>query len=293
MISALFAATVSAAVPSPPTCGIDSWVPFTWFNAKKSALMVHATVNGKRTYFQFDTGSDASILYGKRVAKIFDTEPIESDEEWHQIQSFSFDGGPPRPERMLMVDDMRGGRKVAGTIGTDLLIGRILVLDYPGTRFAVLDEADLSGIADHIATVPADVRINKLFVPIESGGTTYPDMFFDTGSSRFDLWVDKGLWTALTGLTEPTPGGPELTGYSWGVKFLYHGAPATDLTIAGTPITDAITYFRDAEPVFEDYPHPATGLFGNRPFFDKIVVADYGDSPSFGFLDCPDAPASP
>jgi len=297
MFSLLLAVAVASADPSPPTCGIDSWVPFQWAGSNKSALLVHATLNGKRTRFQFDTGADVSVLYGKRVAKIFGTEPVdppvESDEEWHQIQAFSFDGRPPRAERLLMVHDMRGGRQFAGTIGSDLLIGKVLVIDYPRTRFAVIDEAALSGVAEHIAAVPAEVRLNKLFVPIESSGETYPDLFFDTGSSRFDLWVDKGLWTEITGLTEPVPGGPVFTGYSWGVKFDYHGAPATDLVIAGAPIADAITYYRNTEPVFEDYPHPAVGLFGNRPFLEKVVVADYGDSPSFGYLDCPDEPPAP
>jgi len=281
------------AKPSPPSCGIDTWVPFTWVDAKKSALLVHATVNGKQTRFQLDTGSDTSILYGQRVAKIFDTErvepPIAPDEEWHRIGAFSFGTSPPQPVQMWMLDDMRGGRRWAGTIGSDLLIGKILVLDYDRARFAVLDDAELKALSERVTTVPADVRRNKLFVPITAGGSTYPDVFFDTGSSTFDLWVDKGLWTTLTGLTEPASDGEVVTGRSWGVTFQYHGAPAADLTIAGAPIENAMTYFRDTEPVFETYPHPAVGLFGNRPFLEKIVVADYGDSPSFGYLDCPDA----
>ena len=286
----LVLATAHASAPLP-SCGIDTWVPFQWVDAKKSALMVEATVNGKKTQFQLDTGADTSILYGGRVAKIFGTEPVEPqedpDEIWHSIAAFSFDGRPPHPQKMWMMENMRGSRRFAGTLGSDLLIGRSLVIDYPNTRFAVLDPAQQAELSQSVASVPAEIRKNKLFVPVESGGETYPDVFFDTGSSRFDLWVDKGLWTVLTGLTEPADHGPTFTGHSWGVRYLYYGAPAPDLSIAGESLSNIMTYFRDADPVFESYPHPAVGLFGNRPFFERIVVADYGDTPSFGFLQCP------
>lgn len=271
-------------------CGIDAWMPFHWSDRDRSAIFVPAIVNSKETQFQLDTGSDTTTLYGGRVSRIFDTAPsappLESDDVWHQVDAFSFGGRPPQPLQMLMLPGMRGSRRLAGTIGSDVLIGKILVLDYQGERFALLDEAQLSALSDHLDTVPAEVRLNKLFVPIESQGEVYPDVFFDTGSSRFDLWVDEPLWSTLTGLSEPMADGPVISGQSWGVRFEYHGAPVPDLSIAGQSVADAMAYFRDAEPVFEDYPHPAVGLMGNRPFQKWIVVADYGESPSFGFLRC-------
>jgi hypothetical protein len=289
-LSLLVLFTAHGAAPAP-SCGIETWVPFRWIDGKESAMMVGATVNGKQTWFQFDTGSDTSILYGKRVAKIFGTQPVEPqidpNEIWHTVTSFSFDGSDPRPQQMLWLQDMQGGRHFAGTLGSDLLIGQTLVIDYPNTRFAVLDASQSARLSGDLTSVPAEVRINKLFVPVVSGGKTYPDVFFDTGSSTFDLWVDKSLWTALTGLSEPKEDGHFVTGRSWGVTYQYPGAPASDLSIAGVPLSDPMTYYRDAEPVFESYPHPAVGLFGNRPFFEKIVVADYGERPSFGFLRCP------
>jgi hypothetical protein len=289
MLVLSLALTLAQADSPNPDCGIDTWHPFEWVDAKRSALLVEAQVNGKTTRFQLDTGSDTSFLYGTRVTRIFDTIPIPSDDEdtWHHVESFSFAGQEPSPQAMGVLEGMRGGRRFAGTIGADLLIGKILVLDYARERLAMLDEDAVRAISGHITSTPAEVRRTKLFVSIESGGTTHSDIFFDSGSSALDLWVDAPLWQRLTGLTGPDQDTILFSGMSWGTPVRYHGAPARDLRIGGQHIADPTVYFREGEPVFEDYPHPAVGLVGNRPFFEQIVVADFGASPSFGFLSCP------
>lgn len=230
-----------------PACGIDNWMPFHWSDRDKSALFVPAMVNSKETQLQLDTGSDTTFLYGGRVAWIFGTVPAapspESDDVWHQVDAFSFDGRPPQPQQMMMLEGMRGSRRLAGTIGSDVLIGKILVLDYQRERFAVLDEAQLSTLSGQVDANNADIRRNKLFISIESQGQVYPDVFSDTGSSKLDLWVDEPLWRTLTGLSEPMADGPVISGQSWGVRFQYHGAPVPDLSIAGQSVAGAVTYF--------------------------------------------------
>ena len=78
---------------------------------------------------------------------------------------------------------------IIGSLGLSFFAERILVLDYPRTRFLVLPKhASLpDDLAAGMAFVPATLRNGKLYLPAALNGHLRGDIFFDTGASAFAL----------------------------------------------------------------------------------------------------------
>ena len=94
---------------------------------------------------------------------------------------------------------MAADADLRGTLGLPALFGRIAVIDYPGRRFCLFDEADLPPVLARATYVRAMLRGDKFFVPIRSGGFASNTIVFDTGSSEIPLHVDLAVWKRLTG----------------------------------------------------------------------------------------------
>ena len=96
----LFLIALAQGKTTAPACGIDNWMLFHWSDKDKSAIFVPAMVNSKGTQPQLDTGSDTTLLYGGRVARVFGTVPAapspESDDVWHQVDAPSMGAHPSR-----------------------------------------------------------------------------------------------------------------------------------------------------------------------------------------------------
>jgi len=73
---------------------------------------------------------------------------------------------------------------------------------------------------------------------------------------------------------------------SWGNKATALGSPALGpLVIGSARIEEPNIFYLEEQPnLFANWPFPATGLVGNAPFWDGIVILDLGIRPRFGLL---------
>ena len=113
------------------------------------------------------------------------------------------------------------------------------------------------------------------------------DVIFDTGSSAFDIIVDRDDWIELTGIDKLDTAPIQRIVNSWGAKVTAIGAPARGpLTIGSAHIANPRVFFLKEQPnLLSSWPFPARALVGNAPFWNRIVIMDLGIRPRFGLLE--------
>jgi len=260
----------------------------------KAAMLVPIEIPGVdgTLYAQLDTGADATIFYGKMLRKL----GVEVDSTGGFLPSFRWYGhddesGPMERPLFLnwtMDHDLdtasdEPDQRIVGTIGLDKVVGKILILDFPNERYAVLDDTtDLADIStEPIDYVPADIAYNKFYVSVEMGEDTIQAVRYDCGSSSAALILPLNKWQWATGLTgnEPTVVKDSIS--SWGRYIEMWAAPSQyDMVIGDFRM-------KTPEVTFVDWPDPTletTKLLGNAPFADSCLVVVDCIRSKFGVL---------
>jgi hypothetical protein len=261
---------------------------FEWSGAEgvsdRGAILVPVALDGVKGWLQLDTGLDATKIYGD----------LGTDAGWEERDGFYRVprvriGEMDLRSRWLLSDsDMPVSNGVLGSIGLDLLVGHVVVIDYPGQRFALASLGDMPGqFLDRISWAPATLRDGKFFPHVAVGGTGAVDLFFDTGASAFGLVVDESTWRELTGVTDPDSAAIRWTVSSWGNEVDVVGHPASGPLVVGSARLEGLDvfYFEDRPRLFEGWPFETRGLIGNSGFFDRVVVLDLGLRARFGLFD--------
>ncbi len=287
---------------SPPACGqptsepraqLDSLLArlphatFEWVTAEgvsdRAAMRVPVDLAGTRGWLQFDTGLDVTLLYGDLAVR----QGWEEHEGMYQVPSFDLGGISLGPTWVRLSEDARGGDGMLGSLGLDLLAGRLVLIDYPGRRLALLSPgAAPRWLWQRTTWTPAELRDAKLFLTVTLGGETLSGIFFDTGTSAFEITVDLGTWTSLTGCAGPEDATSRFAVTSWGKEITALGCVARGpLVIGSAKIENPRVYYLPEQPnFFAGWPFRAGGLVGNAPFWDHVVVVDLGLRPRFGFV---------
>jgi hypothetical protein len=171
---------------------------------------------------------------------------------------------------------------IAGTIGLDVLICHVVVLDFPARRIYIMLRGDLPAAArGHTSWTPAAIRGGKFFVHARLNGADCDSLFLDTGSSAFPLIVDADHWKTLT-----RPTAKEVSVSAWGKQVKLVGQPALGaIEIASLRVDHPLVFRRPEDPGgSRQRPHAVSGLIGNALFWDDILVLDFGATPQLGIL---------
>ncbi len=245
----------------------------------KAAMFVPIEISGVpgKFYAQLDTGADATIFYGNILRQFgIDVDSTDGD-----MPSFRWYDGQEADEKPLFLNWTIDGDvdsqsndphdRNVGTIGLDKIMDKILVLDFPHERYAVLEDTTaLADISDEpFDYVPAAISYNKFYINVELGEDTIQAVRYDCGSSSASLILPLDLWQWATGLNGDEARVVKDSIRSWGKYIEMWAAPSQDDMIIGD--------FRMKTPVvtFVDWPDPtleATRLLGNAPFADSCLV---------------------
>jgi hypothetical protein len=281
-----------AGAPLPQATDLP-WAPFRWFAAdvggrqlEKSVLLIPAELQQVRGphELQLDLGADGSVLYGGMVQLRPDAEAefgstrrvtVSGTIAGHRIAAESVgvilgDGLPLR----------RGQPPTSvGLLGLTFFEKRVLVLDYPRRRLAILEEGQQVPVAlERTAEfLPVTYRDGKLYLPTEIGGVMHRDaFFFDTGAGPFPLVVDPKEWRRLTGRAEDDPANENLLASGW-VDMKMAGAPSRmPLRVGPAEMRAPAVYFVRDPPGAVDFGRwpRTTGLLGNGLFDRFTIVVD-------------------
>jgi hypothetical protein len=160
----------------------------------------------KQFYMQFDLGSPYSLFYSREIEEIGLKYPkaLPTADANGVIKNCTFKvGAMPVTAREIVVRPSGNPHKstnkkevtIIGTIGTDFIDGRVILIDYPGLSI-------YNGI-----TPPPNIKLPQslpdfyyagrsvLLPSVIQGRSTI--LFFDTGSSSFELITDKKTVEAL------------------------------------------------------------------------------------------------
>lgn len=251
--------------------------------SERAALRVPVTLDGTGYWFQLDTGSDATMLYGEEPRR----RGWERLDNGYRAPAVRLGGTDLGPAWIYGRDEREPDEGTQGTLGLDLLVGHVVVLDFPGERFCLVPRGRVpAALWTRTAWTPARLRDGKLFLEAELDGKPLEGVFFDTGASAFSFSVDLPLWRELTGLASGEEATERLVVPSWGSEVTLLGAPARgDLRVGSVRIERPLVFhMRERPDLFAEWPFPATGLVGNAPFWDRVVVLDLGLEPRFGLL---------
>ena len=268
-----------------------SCTPFAWVStpgiSDKAGMRVPITLDEKAYWYQFDTGANATIVYGTEALKRGWPKLNDWGTIFVRIPTVSV-GGLATPGILAYpMIDMRSDSEIQGTVGLDLLLGQTVVLDFPGKHLCVMHRPDVPvALMEKTNWTGAEIRHGKLYVNLKVNGTRVDGIFFDTGASATDLTVDLDLWKKLTGLSSERDATTRFNGTSWGKPIEIVGAPALGVVDIGSLKVRIPTVFtKPTQPdSFNKNFYGAAGSMGNVLFFNEVVVLDLGVNPKFGIL---------
>jgi len=277
--------TLNAHADSPQVAADLPCSPFRWSalgEHARAAIKLPLQIDGTLHEFQLDTGAFHSV--------------IGSEDDWadawlstdgksatlHDVQV----GGNSLPTLQVFKHPSKSHE---ATLGLSALLGKRVVIDYPGERFCLIDERHWpAGLDEAIEWLPLTLDDGHLYLSLSAAGQTLPKVMFDTGSSLFPLVVDANLWHQLTGLRDPEQASQRIDGHAWGKPISVFGAPLRGALELGSTKYDApMVYFQKERNLGESYPG-VQGITGNALVWDSPVVLRLaGGAPALGILRTP------
>ena len=294
LLCAAAGCTPRAPAPPPsPAADEVRWSAFRWEGAtlggreyEHVAILVpiESPQLGGRYWLQLDTGAESDLwIYRAPLAQLL----ARGGAAYDSARGVRIDGAigeyPLRqaPVQVLRYagDTIDAGDAIPkiGTLGLQFLESRVLLLDLPGARFALLDSAQaLPAWAAGASWVPIEHRDGKMFIPLRVGGQEYRGFFYDSGASLFALSTTPELWRELTGRNGTEPGNTVLRVPSFGQQIVMRGAPVPGPVSVGDAALQGPLAFYVAEGPprldFHTWGFPVDGLVGNALFADRYVV---------------------
>lgn len=235
-------------------------------------------------WMQLDLGHQSTVLYRKQLESLAergaDVQLVVGD-GGARVEDFEFRVGSTSVKASAVgviqlgaaIDwDNPERRRIIGTLGADWVDGHVLVSDYQSQRIQLTD-----AVPERLAALPMQdfsFRGRRIFLPSSIDGVP-GDIWFDTGSSAFQLIVDEA-----TARKKAKPGAKEevYDGKSWGETIHIHNIPAEGVVRFGeTSIPlETVTWI--------EWPSQWLGMIlqfsnmgamsGNKLFFGRTLVLD-------------------
>jgi len=276
-----------------------TYIPFKWESDVRNneinpyaAMLLPININGcpKTFYMQFDLGASSSMFYKNKLDAInqkFKNISIESKSGKDILTNYTFyiNGLKVTAKKINVHQYDDSGidwadtttNEIIGTIGSDFIENKVVIIDYPNTKILLTDR-----IPDSLRAKTEFIKFEfvnrKIFIPTTIGSAK-TDIFFDTGSSTYELLTTKSNWTELA-KKDATVYKNE--GNSWGKKEIFYTTAANQSLKFGNvsfPVKE-VTY-SDGTTSMQKLFMPiflkiigVGGLTGNKLFVTKKIIFD-------------------
>ncbi len=273
------------------------WIPFLWSSDEidgrrfeRSAMFLQGRVEplNAEGVFQFDLGVPYSILYGRSfpgdALKPFGTSrTVRFNGRQIPIVDVSITFPTVKVEDPALLEDFGGdeeleGYRILGTVGINMVEGKVLIIDFPRKRMAILP-----AIPDTLNVKLAPLkrtRSGHIVLEVEMDGQKV-NFAYDSGSSIFGLLTTHEIWQRLTDgvITD------SFNIYAWGQKHTVYAAKLKrKVSIAGVPLQIEEAHYVDIPGGDEFFKaNGITAMMGNRPFWNMVVILDLKEG-RFGIL---------
>lgn len=275
-----------------------SWAKFYWVeselgsrNYERTAMFIPARIEGLpySFSFQFDLGSDLTMLYDRNMQSIAEAHGVLSKrigrlksplQFWNSRKAFkniTLDFGELKATSENCFVKANYGEELSkslpdstpipvGTIGADLFQGKVLIIDYPNQRFTICDS-----LPDAFKVPLTDIALDnagRALLPLKLRGGTYKALF-DNGSSLFPLLVTEDRINTFS--TSPPTDTIEIS--SWGTIHKVIGRPFNDSLRLGEETFANFLVYADyrKEARTNDY----DAITGNALFWNRTIIIDF------------------
>ena len=247
---------------------------------EKYAMIVPVTIEKDTSVYemQFDTGANMTEFYENPIREI---KSIASKIDTFNVNQYSVALNLTLDEFQSQVKafPIRKGfgiknSKHIGTIGANEFENKILIIDYPRQKFAILDSLQLRFKKDFEFSDFEDPE-GQIYLKLKMNNKIY-NFLFDTGSSTTPLITNMTLYKELTGKTKQNI--DTIRASSWGVEVIAPGAKniypiyvgdlklKSDLRVYGTDAKHTIEFLKT---------NKLDGLISNPYFFQDVVLIDF------------------
>lgn len=244
-------------------------------------------------YMQFDLGSPYSLLYKNKLLAIQSgfPETIQLDEQTEKIKELVFQSGKTSIQKNNLVirqfdnDTIHWSDKnrieIIGTFGADLIDNQVAIIDYSGKTLELTDT--LTNNPSHLRLTEFIYANKRILLPaILQGKSTL--LYFDTGSSMFELLTDK---TTAESLAKPDSHPVQFNVNSWGKSLTANNLPTEySIEINGQQIPlQSVTYMDGVSSAQTEQMKKIGigGMTGNKLFLGYKLVLDTRNS-YFGLI---------
>lgn len=248
-----------------------------------AAILVAVSLPGcsRTCYMQFDLGAQQSVMYRNQLKAVQAVcgQPVSASDTITDANFTFLLNGTPIPAGRMPVINHAGPATwqennapfIIGTLGADVIDGRVMLIDYPSQRLTVsVSPPDSAGIM-----LSACMYVNRsvLLPAVIKGKKTI--LFFDTGSSAFELLTDRNTYTQLA---DTASGTRTYQVRSWNRMLTAHMAPTRDsITTGGQRLPlKRVTYMEGASDsqVARMMQLGIGGMTGNTLFLEKQLLID-------------------
>lgn len=291
-------AGAQVATSSPLTVSnLNHEVEFQWVPTRHgdrmephSAIIIPVQIEGspKTLYMQFDLGAPSTVLKKNMADSLAARLPgfaVVTEGGQSHVANLVFTLGEVRVEApRVNIRNVGSSTGIAwddperidviGTIGADLLEGRVLVIDYPRARIFIGD-APPAGLAAPAQPLPFTFDQRRIILGEVRINGDPRRIMFDTGSSAFALLTNRDDWLALTG------GGAGASSFgvnSWGATLTANVAPSPyEAHFGDTAIPLGAVAYIEGMGAAQSAGVSASGMggmTGNKLFLEKVLLLD-------------------
>lgn len=151
-------------------------------------------------FMQFDTGAPSSIFYKNKLRSIRLKYPraVPGNDTDSALENFSFKAGRmPVLAKQIALKQLdstginwqnKNGIEIIGTIGTDFIDNKVVILDYPGRQLVIADSLPAALREESLSNFMYVRR--SILLPAQLKGNSFM-LYFDSGSSMYELLTSK------------------------------------------------------------------------------------------------------
>lgn len=270
---------------------LPATTPFIWGATRElphAVLLVPISVpNCPRTcYFQFDTGAPCALLTSNALDVLRAEYPATRaalQVRGDSVRNFQFAIGPGQVRaRNMRVKAYASIMKlpahpnepfIIGTLGTDVIDGRVLTIDYARMRLTLGSTAPDS-LLPRAAFVPMSFKERRLLLNVGLQGQP-KELMFDTGCSAFSLLTSEGNWQKMA---RPAATAQTVPVNSWGKTLTAHTVAtaaamqfgATTVPLGTVSYIEGMGFMQSTLTRFSGM----GGMLGNAPFNQQTIILD-------------------
>jgi hypothetical protein len=278
----------------------EKFIPFKWASAminnemnRFAAILLPVQIKGcpKTFYMQFDLGTHSTEFYKNKLEainqKFINNIPFETDNGKTILTNYTFHLNEiALTSKRIKVNQYDTStinwsdtttNEIIGTIGSDFIENKTIVIDYPNSRILLTEK-----LPDSIKIKTKFTKfkyVNRtIFIPAKVGDDE-TEVLFDTGASTFEFLTTKSKWNKLAKKNAKVS---MFEGASWGNVDKFYTTSTDDSIKYGNlsfPL-NRVSYMDNhvkianwATPIFLKI-ISVGGSTGNKLFLDKIIIFD-------------------